>query len=157
MLDNEKIKKELDSLWTRYQLILDNKDSSWEELNEARAILFLIGQVYCEQIAPKAIERRLHDIKTNFTLPEFLNLVDKNSPELAKQRENETFRKLEEFYKIIKENKNKSVGGKYYLDEERFIQKYNESNPNKDKKIDYRGKFTKGLVTLMVLILFFIL
>jgi len=151
-LNNEKIRNELNSLWTRYQTILDNKESSWEELNEARAILFLVGQVYCEQIAPKAIERRLHHLKTNFTLPEFLNLIDRKSSDLEKHREDENFRKLEEFYNIVKETKNKSIGGKYYLDEERFIQKYNEANPDKEHGIGYRGKFNKVVVFLILII-----
>lgn len=137
----EKIKEELDLLWKKYQNILDNPNSNWEEVNEARSILFLTGQIYCEQIAVEAIERRIHLLKEKMTLLEFFDLVDKNSERLNELRNDELFRKLEKFYKIIKEYKNKYNKGKYYLDEERFIEKYESQNPKKNLKIGYKGKF----------------
>ena len=49
--------------------------------------------------------------------------------------------KLEEFYRIIKDYKNKYISGKYYLEEERFLKIYEKVNPKKEFKIDYRGSF----------------
>ena len=143
MMEPEKIKKELDKFWKRYQYILENKNSTWEEMNEARAILFLTGQIYCENIAVKAIERRLHLIKDKLSLIKFFDLIDKKSPELSKFREDELFVKLENFYIIIKEFKNKYTKGKYYIDEERFLKRYEEKNPDKELKIGYKGEFGK--------------
>jgi len=142
LLDNVKIKKELEKLWGRYnEIIMDNLNPSWEEINEARSILYLTGQIYCEQIAVRAIERRLHLLKTKISLIEFFDLIDKNSPKLIDLRKDELFSKLEEFYRIVKDYKNKYTGGKYYLDEERFIDKYHSVNPEKDFNMGYKGKF----------------
>ena len=143
LMQPEKIKKELDKLWRRYQEILDNPDSTWEEINEARAILFLTGQTYCENIAVKAIERRLHLLKEKLNLIQFFDVIDKKSPELNNLREDELFAKLEKFYNIIKEFKNKYTKGKYYIDEKRFLEKYGEKNPNKGLGIGYKGEFEK--------------
>ncbi len=143
LLDNEKIKKELDKLWKKYQDILKNNSSSWEDFNEARAILYLTGNIYCEQIAVGAIERRLHLLKEKLSLMEFFDLIDKESKRLNELRKDELFLKLEEFYRIIKEYKNKYNEGKYYLDEEKFIKNYEDKNPNKYLKMGYKGKFGK--------------
>ena len=137
----EKIKEELGLLWNKYQKILNDENSTWEDLNEARAILFLTGQIYCEQIAVKAIERRINLLKEKITLLEFFDLIDKNSSKLEELRKDELFIKLENFYIIIKEFKNKYEKGKYYLDEERFIEKHKEKNPDKNLKMGYKGEF----------------
>lgn len=144
MLETEKIKKELDKHWEKYQKIIHNKDASWEELNEARAILFLTGNIYCEEIAVKAIERRLHLLKEKLSLIEFFDIIDKESNKIKKLREDELFLKLEKFYRIIKEFKNKYHEGKFYLDEEKFIERYNEKSPDKDMQIGYKGGFEKN-------------
>lgn len=141
LLDNDKIKSEIDRLWSRYQDILNNPN--WDDLNEARAILYLLGNFYCEKIAPEAIERRLHLLQDPMPLLDFLTIVDSNSENLPELRKDKLFSDLEKFYLLIKEFKNKDVGGKFYIDEERFIKLYNEYNPNKNLKMDYRGKFKK--------------
>jgi hypothetical protein len=143
MMEPDKIKEELNKLWIRYQKILDNKNSTWEEINEARAILYLTGQIYCENIAVKAIERRLHLLKEKLSLIKFFDLIDKKSPELNKLREDELFVKLEKFYNVIKEFKNKYTKGKYYIDEERFLEKYKDKNPDKELSMGYKGQFSK--------------
>ncbi len=140
LLNVTKIKAELDRLWKRYQEIIKN-NASWEEINEARAILFLLGHVYCEEIAVKAIERRLHLLKEKINVIEFFNLIDKNDKKLSELRKDRLFSELEKFYKIIKEFKNKYQEGKYYLDEEKFLEKYREKNPDKNLKLGYKGKF----------------
>lgn len=139
LMEPKKIKQELEKLWKRYQKLL--KKSDWESINEARSILYLIGQIYLEQIATEAIQRRLHLLKEKLTLLEFFDIIDKKSEKLKNLRKDELFRKLEEFYIIIKQYKNKYVGGKYYLDEEKFIQEYNKKNPNSSLKIGYKGSF----------------
>lgn len=140
LLDVEKVEERLDKLWDRYQKIL--KNPTWNSLNEARAILYLVGQIYCEKIAPEAIERRLHLLENKISLLDFLSMVDSGSKEeLKKLRKDELFLKLEKYYRVIKNFKNKFSGGKYYLDEERFIELYNSYNPDKKLKIKYRGSY----------------
>jgi len=143
MLEPEKIEKELNNLWKKYKRILEDKKVTWEEMNEARAILFLTGQVYCEQIAVEAIEKRLPLLKEKISLLEFFNLIDKNSSKLREMRKDKLFFKLEKLYSIIKKFKNRYTEGKFYLDEEKFIQRYNQANPEKDILIGYKGKFGK--------------
>jgi len=149
LLDYEKVEKELNNYWERYKKILEDKNVSWEDLNEARAILFLTGQVYCEQIAIEAIKKRLHLLKEKITILEFFDLVDKNSKKLDELRKDKLFLKLEKFYRIIKEFKNRYLGGKFYLDEEKFIEKYNKSNPEKNVQIGYKGKFGEDDLNFM--------
>jgi len=149
LLENDKIKNELELLYQKYSGFLEKAEEVWQELNEARSILFLTGQVYCEQIAIDAIERRLNLLKQPIQLSEFLHLVDSNSEKLSELRQDELFAKLEEFYKIIKEYKNKYSKGKFYLDEERFIEFYNKFNPNKDLKTGYKGEFDKKTLDFM--------
>lgn len=141
LLEPEKIQKELDNLWNKYQDIINSDNSTWEEINEARAILFLTGQIYCEKIAVGAIERRLHLLKVKLSLIEFLDLIDKNSDKLEQLRRDELFFKLEKFYRVIKGYKNKYLEGKYYLEEEQFLKIYSKLNPDKKLKMGYRGSF----------------
>ena len=142
LLENDKIRNELELMYQKYSGFLAKAEEMWQQLNEARAILYLTGQVYCEQIAPESIQRRLHLLKQPLQLPEFLHLIDSNSEKISELRQDELFAKLEEFYKIIKEYKNKYSNGKFYLDEERFIELYNKLNPDKDLKVGYKGGFT---------------
>lgn len=143
LLDVEKVKERLNKLWDRYQKIL--KKPTWKNLNEARAILYLTGQIYCEKIAPEAIERRLHLLKNPMALLDFLSLVDAGSKEELKEnrKDDELFVKLEKYYRVIKNFKNKFNGGKYYLDEEKFIKLYNSYNPDNELGIGYGGKYKK--------------
>lgn len=143
LMEPDKVKEELNKLWDKYQQIINNKSSTWEEVNEARAILYLTGQIYCEQIAIEAIDRRLHLLKNKMSLTDFLNLIDKNSKELDELRKDELFKKLEQFYRVIKEYKNRYNRGKYYLDEEKFLKKYEDINPDKEMKLGYKGYFDK--------------
>ncbi|MFH1608340.1 MAG: hypothetical protein ABIA78_04370 [archaeon] len=141
LMESHKIREELEKLWTRYTGILKDESSSWEEINEARSILFLTGRIYCEQIAVEAIERRLHLLKEKLKLIEFFGLIDANSERLEELRGDELFVKLEEFYNVIKKFKNRYTGGKFYLEEEKFIEIYNKFNPEKDLKLGYKGEF----------------
>ena len=118
-----KIDQELSNLWTKYQKILNNPNATWDDINEARAILFTTGNIYLEQIASEAIEKRLKHLKEKFTILEFLSIIDSNSPKLERLRECPKFKELETFYLIIKKHKNKYSKGKFYLDEEQFIEK----------------------------------
>jgi len=149
LLDSEKVKEELEGFWQKYQKIIEDKNATWEEMNEARAILFLTGQIYCEQIATEAIERRLHLLKEKITLLEFFDMIDKSSKRLLNLRKDELFSKLEKFYLVIKDFKNKHIGGKFYLDEEKFIERYNQSIPRKEFQIGYKGNFDKESLKFM--------
>ncbi len=140
-LQVKKIDSELSNYWEHYQELL--KNPNWEKLNEARAILYLIGEIYCEQIAVQAIERRLHLLKKPLSFLDFLSMIDRNTSKLKELRKDPLFYKLEMFYKAIKEFKNKFTEGKYYLDEEKFIKLYNKYNPNKSLNIGYKGQFKK--------------
>ncbi|MBU2104156.1 MAG: hypothetical protein KKF67_00050, partial [Nanoarchaeota archaeon] len=82
-------------------------------------------------------------------LTEFFNLIDSNSEKLNELRNEELFKKLEEFYRIIKEYKNKYSTGKFYLDEEKFIELYNKFNPDKDLKVGYKGGFDEKSLDFM--------
>jgi hypothetical protein len=139
LLDVINIRKELQKLWDRYQDILNNPN--WEDLNEARAILYLIGYWYPEEVAPNAIERRLHLLDKPLTLMEFFTIIDTKNQTLIEKRKDKLFVRLEEFYKLIKEFKNLHVGGKWYLDEEKFVELYNKYSPDKNMMIRERGKF----------------
>jgi len=141
LMDLKKIDLQLKRMWRRYQSIMD--EPNWDDINEARAILYLLGQIYCEKIAVEAIERRLHLLKSPISLLDFFSSIDSESEELEKLRRDDLFVTLENFYRIIKKFKNNFVGGKYYLDEEKFIKIYNKYNPQKKMKIGYRGKFRK--------------
>lgn len=141
LLEPEKVQEELDRLWNRYQSIINKDNPNWEEINEARSVLYLTSQVYCEGIAVEAIERRLHLLKNKMTLIEFFSLIDKNSEKLAELREDELFSKLEKYYLVIKNFKNRCIEGKYYHEEEKFLKKYEQVNPNKELKLGYRGSF----------------
>jgi len=143
LMQTNKIDKELSKLWIKYQKILNNSQATWENINEARAILFITGSIYLEQVATEAIEKRLKHLKENFKIIEFLHLIDSNSPRLKNLRACPKFKELETFYNIIKKHKNKYNGGKFYLDEGRFIQKHKALNPNKKSTIGYKGYFNK--------------
>ena len=139
LMDVEKVDEELEKLWVRYQEILAKPN--WESLNEARAILYSVGNIYCEKIAPEAIERRLHLLKKPLSLVEFLSKVDGRSKNLPALRKDPLFSRLEKFYLAVKKFKNKDAGGKYYIDEERFLELYNKYAPNQESKIGYQGRF----------------
>ncbi len=141
LMNPEKVESRLSFLWNKYQKLLKSKN--WQKLNEARAILFLVGDTYCEEIAPKAIERRLHLLKKPMDSVEFFSLVDSKPEALIEYRKDELFSELEKFYIAVKNFKNKFSGGKHYLDEEKFIGLYNKYNPDKTLKIGYRGDFKK--------------
>jgi hypothetical protein len=141
LMDVSAVDDDLKRLWSRYQEIL--KKPNWKDLNEARAILYLVGNVYCEKIAPEAIEKRLHLLKKPISLVDFFSIVDGKSKKLDKLRKDKLFLKLENFYILVKNFKNEFGGGKYYLDEEKFIKLYNKFNPEKGMRIGYRGKFRK--------------
>jgi len=141
LMNPKKVNDELNKFWNRYQEIIAKENPAWDEINEARSILFLTGQVYCEKIAVEAIERRIHLLKTKLSMIEFLNLIDKNSEKLEELRKDELFSALEEFYRIVKSYKNKNLNGKYYLEEERFLKVYEKVNPNKELKMGYKGSF----------------
>jgi len=142
-LDNAKIKKDLKRLWTNYTKIINQKNPTWDEANKARAILYLTGQLYCEQVAVSAIERRLHLLKTKLSLLDFFTIIDGKSPRLPELRQDKMFTDLEKFYLIIKDFKNHYVNGKYYLEEEKFLRAYKKANPDKKNQIGYRGSFKK--------------
>ena len=144
----EKVKEELEDSYKRYQEIIANAQNTFLELNEARAILFLTAQIYCEQIAIEAIEHRLHLLKNPLSIQQFFDLIDTEHEILGELRKDPLFKKLEEFYRVVKEYKMKYEGGKYYLDEEKFIDLYNIFNPS-EEKIGYKGKFDKESMNFM--------
>ena len=102
MMEPKGVEVRLNQLFGKYLMILENNSSTWEDINEARAILYLTGQVYCEQIAVEAIERRLHLLKEKLSLIEFFNFIDRESEKLFELRKDDLFKKLEEFYRIVK-------------------------------------------------------
>ncbi len=139
LLEPKEVEQELENLWKRYEEILAKP--TWENLNEARAILYLVGIIYLEQIAPDAIERRLHLLKKPITILQFFTIIDSRSEKLNEYRKDRLFRDLEKFYLILKKNKNRFVGGKHYMNEEKFINLYNKYNPDQELKIRAKGRY----------------
>ena len=109
LMEPEKVQEELEKLWNRYQSIINQEKPSREEMNEARAILFLTGNLYCEQVAVAAIERRLHLLPEPFSLIDFFMVIDSNSERLERLRKHKLFNKMERYYEVIKAYKNKYV------------------------------------------------
>ncbi|MDD4983663.1 MAG: hypothetical protein PHH82_02350 [Candidatus ainarchaeum sp.] len=127
LFDIKKIKKCLDNYWKEYSKIINNKKSTFEDLNRARAILFLVSNYYCEQVAPFAIEKRTGSLKTKLTLSEFLEAVDKKKDK--KYLSDPKFKKIKEYYLLIKDFKNSHVINKRYHNEEKFLEEYNKKRP----------------------------
>jgi uncharacterized protein (UPF0218 family) len=141
MLEPEKIEIELETFWKRYLQILENPN--WEDINEARAILYIIGFLYTEQIGPEAIERRLHLLENQMDMSEFLHYIDSDSDRLIDFRNDPLFIKLEKLYRIIKKFKNLEADGRLYLNEDKFIELYNKLAPSEEYKTGRCGR--KGL------------
>lgn len=59
LLDNHGLKKEIDKEWKRYENVIGKKDPNWEELNEARAILYVLGYLFPEKIALESLRKRV--------------------------------------------------------------------------------------------------
>ena len=129
LLDLEKINISIENLWKGYQNILNDKKSTWEDLNEARAILFFLGHIFCEEMALGSLEKRVKFIRPSISLDDFLLAVDRNDKVvLKKYKNNKNFTKLRGFYLIVKGIKNRAKGD-WYLDEKRFNNIYNKLKP----------------------------
>ena len=129
LLDAKNIENEIACLWNRYQKILNTKKLSWEDLNEARAILYFLGYLYPEKIALESFENRIKVIKPKISLDEFFLAIDGNDKEILKKyKNNKKFNKLKNFYLIVKSIKNK-VKNNSYLDEQRFDKIYSKLKP----------------------------
>ncbi len=128
LLDTKEIERNINSLWGRYQEIL-NKKSSFEELNEARSILYFLGYLYPEKIALESLESRVKYLVPKISLDDFLLIIDENNEKMIeKYRKNKRFNQLKEFYLIVKKIKNK-VENFSYLDEDRFNKIYCKIKP----------------------------
>ncbi len=128
LLNTKEIERNIESLWERYQEILDKK-SSFEELSEARAILFLLGYLYPEKIALESLENRIKHLKPKISLDDFLLIIDQNDEKKLKRYEGDKkFNQLKEFYLIVKKIKNKTENHSY-LDEDRFNEVYLKRQP----------------------------
>ncbi|MDD3678802.1 MAG: hypothetical protein PHT36_00960 [Patescibacteria group bacterium] len=142
LLDSKKLDETLTKMWERYQHILENPN--WDDLNEARAILYVIGYLFPEQIAPEAIKRRLHLLSEPLEELDFYQIVDsKNKDEQAKRKNDALFLEMVEYYKVVKSFKNKTNKGIWYLDEDRFVEIYNKYSPDQSMKIGRFGEFDK--------------
>lgn len=129
LLDVKNIGESIDRLWQKYQGILNNEKSSWEDLNEGRAILYFLGYLFPEKIALESLENRIKYVKPVISLDKFLLVIDRNDKKfLDKYKNNKKFNKLKEFYLVIKNIKNR-VKNNTYLDEERFNKIYSKLKP----------------------------
>ena len=129
LLNIKKIKKDIERLWGRYQKILNNKKSSWEDLNEARAILYFLGYLYPEKIALGSLGGRVKYIKPKISLDTFLLAIDRNDKKILNgYKDSKKFNRLKDFYLIVKDIKNR-VKNNTYLDEERFNKFYSKLKP----------------------------
>lgn len=129
LLKTQKIKKDIERLWRRYQRILKNKKSSWEDLNEARAILYFLGYLYPEKIALESLESRIKYIKPKINLDNFFLATDRNNKKiLNRYKDNKKFNRLRDFYLTVRDIKNR-VRNNTYLDEGRFNKLYSKLKP----------------------------
>lgn len=129
LFDVKKIENSIEGLWKRYQKILNSEKSSFEDLNEARAILYFLGYLYPEKIALESLERRVNQVKPKITLDKFFLAVDKKDKKVfAVYKGNKRFNKLKSFYSVVKDIKNR-VKNNSYLDEERFNKVYLNLKP----------------------------
>jgi hypothetical protein len=129
LLDTKNIEKSLENLWREYQEILGKKNLTWEELNEARSILYFIGYLYPEKIALESLEKRIKFIKPSISIDEFLLAIDGNDAKILKKyAKNKKFNKLKDFYLIVKGMKNR-IKGKSYLDEKKFNEIFKKMKP----------------------------
>lgn len=129
LLNTQKIKKDIERLWGRYQRILKNKKSSWEELNEARAILYFLGYLYPEKIALESLGSRIKYIKPKISLDNFFLAIDRNNKKiLNRYKDNKKFNRLRDFYLTVRDIKNR-VKNNTYLDEGRFNKLYSKLKP----------------------------
>jgi hypothetical protein len=130
LLDNIKIKNDVEKLWRRYLKLINKKDCSWEEANEARAILYFLGYVFVEIIALGSLERWVPRIRPKISLNKFLESVDKKDDKILKRYEkNIDFQRLKEFYLIVKSIKNRTREDRSYLEEETFNKIYGKLKP----------------------------
>jgi len=144
LLDSKKLDEALTKLWERYQHILENPN--WDDLNEARAILYIIGYLFPEQIAPEAIKRRLHLLAEPLDELDFYQIVDSGDKrELKNRQDDKLFFKMVDYYKVAKDFKNKINKGIWYLDEDIFIEIYNKYSPDQTLKIGRSGDFNKKI------------
>jgi len=142
LLDSKKLYEVLTRMWERYQHILENPN--WDDLNEARAILYIIGYLFPEQIAPEAIKRRLHLLAEPLDELDFYQIVDsQNKVEQAKRKDDALFLEMVKYYKVVKSFKNKTNKGIWYLDEDRFVEIYNKYSPDQTMQIGRFGEFNK--------------
>ena len=129
LLDTKNIKKSIEKLWGEYQEILGKKNLTWEELNEARAILYFIGYLYPENIALESLEKRIKFIEPSISIDEFLLAIDGNDAKILKKyAKNKKFIQLKDFYLIVKGIKNR-IKGKSYLDEKKFNEIFKKMKP----------------------------
>ena len=129
LLNIKGVKKSIEKLWKRYQDILNSKKSSWESLNEARAILYFLGYLYPEKIALESLKKRIQCIKPTIGLDKFLLAIDENNLKILNEyKKNKKFNTLKDFYLLIKRIKNR-VKNNSYLDEERFNKIYFRTKP----------------------------
>ena len=127
-LDVAGVEKKLKIFLSEDQKIIHQK-SNWKNINRARAILYFIGYIYPEWITVQSLERRIRFIKPPLTLNAFLVTVDRNDQRILKKyKNNEKFKKLSRFYKIVKSVKNKVANGTY-LDENTFNEQYEKLKP----------------------------
>jgi hypothetical protein len=129
LLDLKNIKKSIENLWDEYQKILGKKNLTWEDLNEARAILYFIGYLYPEKIALESLEKRIKFVKPSIGIDEFLLAIDGSDAKILKKyAKNKKFIQLKDFYLIVKSMKNR-VKGKSYLDEKKFNEIFKKLEP----------------------------
>ncbi|NPE26763.1 hypothetical protein HNV12_02035 [Methanococcoides sp. SA1] len=125
LLNNKGIKKDIDRLWEKYSTIVESKKTTWEEINEARAINYLM-HIYIERIAPEMMQLRLNRITPRIRIEEFLFLVD--TKQLDKINKDQLLLKLAEYYEIIKRYKNKIKNDSFH-NEKIFLEKYEKLKP----------------------------
>lgn len=124
LFDIPGVENSLEEAWDEYQRLLDEAEKTQDlyTITKARAYLYFFGYYFPEDFAKGAIERRLKRFEPEIKFEDFAEWVDAGQiPDQYKK--DELFQKIVKFYQIIKDFKNKDVGGSY-LDEDRFNKIY---------------------------------
>jgi hypothetical protein len=130
LLDNKSLAREIEWLWQKYLKILDRKQPLWPELNEARAILYLLGYYFPEVIAAESLKKRVKYINPKISLDRFLAAIDRNEKKiLSRYSRNSRYKKLRDFYLITKSIKNRVRHDGSYLEEKTFNRLYRNAKP----------------------------
>lgn len=130
LLNVDGVKADIERLWGRYQDVLDDPKRTWGDMNEARAILYFLGRIFCEGFAAESLEKRVGWLEPETSLAEFLSEIDAGKDAGTRYSDRVFYEKLRSFYLAVKNIKNRVNRDGTYLDEATFDKLYSEFKPD---------------------------